>query len=174
MKNWLLVLVLVGPCAWGQPLFQGYLLTNGAPRFVLSNAAKTSGWLAIGHDFEGYRLVRFDRKTEELVVEKDDREFTLRLPDGKVGDGTTEAQARNTVAPERVMIEVDGKGTLSMEGLSLTPDALKQKLSELAPRVPQPEIVFRAPANIPREQMKDIAMLAVGTGFKRVIAVYAH
>jgi hypothetical protein len=76
MKKVLLLLALaLGGATYAAealPLFNATLTIGKEHRFVLVDAAgKTSGFLALGESFAGYKLKHYDAKTGALEVEKD-------------------------------------------------------------------------------------------------------
>ena len=76
MKKLLLLLALaLGGAAYAAeplPLFNATLTIGKEHRFVLvDSAGKTSGFLALGESFVGYKLKAYDAKTGALEVEKD-------------------------------------------------------------------------------------------------------
>jgi hypothetical protein len=65
------------------PLFNALLTMGKDQRFVLIDAAgKTSTWLKLGDDFDGYTLKSYDAAKTELQVERDGKATTLHLMSG--------------------------------------------------------------------------------------------
>jgi biopolymer transport protein ExbD len=126
-------------------VFQGYMTTSEGSLFVLSaGKERSSGWLAVGQQFDGVSIVAFDSKTELLTVEQDGKRQAIRLADGKT-QATSGERAGAVAKPIVILI---GKGeSISVGDDVAMMDALKKKFELVAAMNPQPAITLRPPGD---------------------------
>lgn len=75
--------------------FNGVLVADGKTKVALSDP--TSGateWVAAGGEFKGYKIARYDAKTDSVVLIKDGQEYPLHLVAAK-----SQASVTNTALP---------------------------------------------------------------------------
>jgi len=80
-------------------------------------------------------------------------------------------QAENAqagAAPQAVVLVVDAQGTLFLNDRPITPEALRQRLSEAARRHPDTELELRADQSVPYGRVVEAMGLAQKAGLSRI------
>ena len=80
-------------------------------------------------------------------------------------------QAENAqagAAPQDVVLVVDAQGTLFLNDRPITPEALRQRLSEAARRHPDTELELRADQSVPYGRVVEAMGLAQKAGLSRI------
>jgi biopolymer transport protein TolR len=72
------------------------------------------------------------------------------------------------VAPQAVALVVDAQGTLFLNDKQITPEALRQRLSEAAKRNPMTELELRADQSVPYGRVVEAMGLAQKAGLSRI------
>lgn len=109
MKKLLLVLSLLwGAAAWAAnavPLnFRALLVMGGEKMFSLTTeGARNQAWVAVGDEFEGFKVVRYVDESSTLVLSRDGQEFTLRLASTKIASAPVKATIADAQALLRKM-----------------------------------------------------------------------
>ena len=99
-RFWLTFLVvLFGSCLRAELEFSGFSISPTFQLFIVrdTEAEKTSGLLKMGQSFRGYTLKSFDKNREVLTVQKDGRDFKIRLKESKIKDGKLTVEGTVTV-----------------------------------------------------------------------------
>jgi biopolymer transport protein TolR len=71
-------------------------------------------------------------------------------------------------APQAVSLVVDAQGTLFLNDKPISPEALRQRLSEAAKRNPQTELELRADQSVPYGRVVEAMGLAQKAGLSRI------
>ena len=85
----LFLVVLLSSGLRGELEFSAFVVLQKSELFVLRDLEQdqTSGFLNLGQSFHGYTLKSFDKNREVVTVQKDGRDFEIRLKESKVKDG---------------------------------------------------------------------------------------
>jgi biopolymer transport protein ExbD len=151
--------------SFAEVIFQGYMTTSDRSLFVLSvDKEKTSGWLAVGQQFDGLSIVAFDAKSELLTVEKDGKRQNIHLVDGRT-QTTASAPTQTTTKPIVILIGKSDRISVGDDVAML--DALKKKFEQVAAMDPQPVITFQPPDDATFDRLRLVMDLCRKAGISR-------
>jgi len=151
--------------ASAEVVFQGYMTTSEGSLFVLSvEKERSSGWLAIGQQFDGVSIVAFDSKAELLTVEQDGKRKAIHLADGKTH--ATERERAGAVAKPIIILIGKGESISVGDDVAML-DALKKKFELMAAMKPQPTITLRPPGDATFDRLRLVVDLLKQAGITR-------
>jgi hypothetical protein len=100
--------------------FSGYLSVGKEYVFVVTDleTTKSSGWIATGDSFQGFKIVRFDVGDDALILSRDGSTIRLPLKASRI----VSARGNSNKADLKLEVSLDGK--LSLNGQSVAFDKL--------------------------------------------------
>ena len=110
MKTWIVFLALFA-VARGEPVFLGMLGTaKDGTFFVISFSEDVRPkWLTIGDTYEGYRVVAYKPRDEQLLLRKEGKEVVLHLRNPKVrSEPTPQAEVEVRDLAKSIVAKWDG------------------------------------------------------------------